>query len=252
MHTAGVWCLRAGAAPGALLQPLRVPPCSCRGRQCCARGCVPACRCRTHGSGSRCPGQEGHRQRFWSRDSREFPHPAPSQQSPRLHGPGQERQGTRGSGWDADLAGRAIPVPCLLSWFGEGKRGRTNGRKMGRKKRAKAALKEGEWEGEVEQEHCTNASEDGTGIIQLHLGQVWAFLSQTQVFYPAEGFEFHFTPLHNTVWEYANPSLISSHSGQSAQGSGACPVTLAGHLGNSLGEAPLQESSCPEDASVQP
>lgn len=96
MHMAGVWCLRAGAAPCALLQPLRVPPCSCRGRQCCARGCVPACRCRTHGSGSRCPGQEGYGQRFWSRDSREFPHPAPSQQSPRLHGPGQEARRGRG------------------------------------------------------------------------------------------------------------------------------------------------------------
>lgn len=104
-------------------------------------------------------------------------------------------------------------------------------------------------EGEVEQEHCTNASEDGTGIIQLQLGQIWAFLSQTQVFCPAEGFEFHFTPLCKTGCERANSSPISSHSGK---GSGACPVTLAVHLGNSLGEAPLQESSCPKDASVQP
>lgn len=45
----------------------------------------------------------------------------------------------------------------------------------------------------------------GTGIIQQQLGQFWAFLSQTQVFYPAEGFEFHFTPC---VKLYVNVQII--------------------------------------------
>lgn len=75
----------------------------------------------------------------------------------------------------------------------------------------------------------------------------WALMSQTQVFYPAEVFEFHCVKL------YVNVQILLSHPATLHRAHRPLePVTLAVHSGNSLGEAPLQESSCPKDASVQP
>lgn len=129
--------------------PLRVLPCSCLGcKFFMPRVFFPRVRTEPKTAGAWCFWARGrHKQCLWRRWICNFPHPGPvrSQRSPsrvtcssvamlstaqgrgQAHRPrceqARQRQVRRGIGWDVDLAGNAISVSCLLSWFWEGEGG---------------------------------------------------------------------------------------------------------------------------------
>lgn len=117
-------------------------------------------------------------------------------------------------------------------------------------------------EREVEQEHCTNASQDGTGIIQVKL---WLFCDcpkaqmlkcsvLLRMLNSTLPWMCSLLPLCKTLnVQILLPFLAILDKTHRALE--PVLIALAVHpfqLGNSFGGAPLQQSSCPKDASVKP